>query len=194
LARRVSGSACRSIYGGFVEWKSGIGREGEDSYAVQIAPKEYWPSFRNIIAITDSRKKKVSSRDGMRRTVATSKLYKKRIKELPKTLKVVREAILKKDYETLFEVTMYESDNFHVVLLDSQPPLVYLNEISRKIIEGVREFNSDGIKSAYTFDAGPNAHVFTLEKYTHKIEKLLGEIKGIKRIIVCKPGDGPQYF
>jgi diphosphomevalonate decarboxylase len=194
LARRVSGSACRSIYGGFVEWKKGVREDGEDSYSIQLVSKEHWSEFRNVIAITNSGKKKVSSRDGMRRTVATSRLYKKRIKELPKTLAVVREAILRKDYKTLFEVTMYESDNFHVVLLDSYPPLVYLNETSRKIVEAVREFNSNETKAAYTFDAGPNAHVFTLERYTQEVERFLSEIKGVKKIIVCKPGNGVRYL
>ena len=194
LARRVSGSACRSIYGGFVEWKRGVRSDGKDSYAVQIVPKEHWPEFRNIIAITDSGKKRVSSREGMRRTVGTSKLFKKRVKELPRTLEVVREAILRKNYGTLFEVTMWESDNFHSVLLDSKPPLVYLNEISKRIIEAIRKFNSDEFKAGYTFDAGPNAHIFTLERYAKQVEKLLSETKGVKKVIVCKAGDGPKYL
>ena len=93
LARLGSGSACRSVLGGFVEWKKGIKPDGSDSYAEQIAPASRWPELRNVIAIGDSGKKKVSSRAGMKQTVATSALYPARLAYMPKLITDMKAAV-----------------------------------------------------------------------------------------------------
>src|SRR5690606_38217669 len=74
LTRRGSGSACRSIYGGFAEWQKGEKTDGSDSYAVPIAPREHW-DIRVAAVVLSSKMKKVSSRRGMRRTVETSPFF-----------------------------------------------------------------------------------------------------------------------
>jgi diphosphomevalonate decarboxylase len=196
LARLGSGSACRSVLGGFVEWKRGVKSDGSDSIAVEIAPATHWPEIRNVIAIVDQGKKKISSRAGMKQTVATSGLYPKRIQDLPKTLETVRNAILRKDLPTLLEATMRESSNMHAVMLDTWPSIVYFNDISKQIMATVVDFNNavGEIRAGYTFDAGPNAHVYTVEKHVPEVKKLLGEIEGVQKIIICKAGPGPKYI
>src|SRR5699024_1977171 len=42
ITRQGSGSACRSIYGGFVEWEKGQLEDGTDSYAIPVAPQDHW--------------------------------------------------------------------------------------------------------------------------------------------------------
>ena len=192
VCRRGSGSACRSVYGGFVEWKKGIKPNGSDSYAVQIADENHWPELRSLIVLTEIKEKKVKSRAGMKQTVATSSLYKKRIQDLPKVLNTVRNAILKKDLPTLLEAVMRESNNMHATMLDTWPPILYLNDISKEVIYAIHEFNEDGIKAGYSFDAGPNPIVFTIEKHVSEIKKMLQGIEGIKEMFVCKPGSGPR--
>lgn len=196
LARLGSGSACRSVLGGFVEWKRGVKSDGSDSFAVQIAPHTHWPEIRNVIAIVDQGKKKISSRAGMKHTVATSGLYTKRIQDLPKTLETIRNAILQKNLPMLLEATMRESNNLHAVMLDTWPPIIYLNDISKQIMASVIEFNNAAgeIKAGYTFDAGPNAHIYTVEKHVDEVKKLLSEIEGVQKILVCKVGEGPKYI
>lgn len=191
ICRIGSGSACRSVYGGFVEWKKGSEPDGSDSVAVQIADENYWPEFRCIVAIIEKREKKVKSRAGMKQTVATSILYPRRIDYLPSALEKVRKAIMKRDLPTLLEVAMRDSNNMHAVMLDTWPPIFYLNDISKQVIYSIHEFNESEIKAGYSFDAGPNPCVFTVEKHVNEIKNLLKEIDGIKDIIVCKPGKGP---
>jgi len=192
VCRRGSGSACRSVYGGFVEWRKGKKPDGSDSYAVQIADENHWPELRNVIVMIETKEKKVKSRAGMKQTVATSNLYKKRVQDLPKTLDTVRNAILKKDLPTLLEAIMRESNNMHATMLDTWPPILYLNDTSKEIIYAIHEFNEDGIKAGYTFDAGPNPNIFTVEKHVNEIKKILQEIEDVKEIFVCKPGGEPR--
>lgn len=196
LSRLGSGSACRSVIGGFVEWKKGVKADGSDSYAVQIAPPSHWPEFRNVIAIVEAGKKKITSRSGMKQTVATSLLYPARLKYLPKLIKDVKEAIFEKDLSKLLEMVMRESNNLHSVMLDTWPPIMYLNDASREIIYAVHEYNDSvgEIRAGYTFDAGPNAHIFTVEKYVPEIKKVLEEISGVQKVMVCKVGDGPKIL
>lgn len=194
FARLGSGSACRSVLGGFVEWKKGADSDGSDSYAVQIAPASHWPEIRNVIAIVDAGRKKVGSAKGMEITTKTSALYKKRVESMPAKLAGIRKAVLEKDLESFLEITMKESSSLHAVMLDTFPPIIYLNEISREIMNAVLEYNEakGGICAGYTFDAGPNAHVYTVAKYENEVRKLLSDIPGVQKTIVCKPGNGPR--
>ncbi|MGB9598849.1 MAG: diphosphomevalonate decarboxylase [Minisyncoccales bacterium] len=194
FARLGSGSACRSVLGGFVEWKRGKKKDGSDSFAHQIAPASHWPDLINLIALVSEEKKKVSSRAGMRETVKTSILYPARLKYLPSLLKKVKKAILKRDFQSLAQLIMRESNNLHAVMLDTWPPLFYLNELSKEIIFTVLELNKKEKKNiaAFTFDAGPNAHIFTLKKYEKKVKDALLKIKGVKKILVAKIGSGPK--
>src|SRR3989344_2140028 len=143
LARLGGGSACRSVLGGFVEWKRGENADGSDSCAVQIAPATHWPELRNVIAIVDAGKKKVSSREGMRQTVDTSVLFKARLAYLPKLIADMKNAVLAKDFPAFAELTMRESSNMHAVMLDTWPAITYLNEWSKEIMSSVHVLNSN---------------------------------------------------
>ena len=150
------------------------------------------PEFRCIVCIVDTKEKKIKSSPGMKKTVETSILYPKRVKYLPSILNLVRNAIIEKDASTLLEAAMRDSNNMHSVMLDSWPPIIYLNDVSKKVINSIHDFNADEIKAGYSFDAGPNPCIFTLEKYVAEIRGILKEIKGIKEIIVSKAGSGPS--
>jgi diphosphomevalonate decarboxylase len=194
LARLGSGSASRSVIGGFVQWNSGKKSNGSDCYAEQIASYEHWPELRNVIAIADEKKKELSSRAAMKRTVETSTLYPKRLQDLKETLKTVRTAILEKDAPLLFQTIMRESNNLHAVMLDSWPPIIYLNDISKQIISKIHELNLSGIRAGYTFDAGSNAHIFTLDQDVLRVTDMLKGINGVKKIMVCRVGMGPRLI
>lgn len=183
LARQGSGSAARSIHGGFVEW------EGE--YAKQIKNAAHWPELRDIIVIVSSEEKKISSREGMRQTVETSALFRKRIDMISHTAFKIKRLIINREFPMLMESIMRESDNLQACMQDTKPPLNYLNAESEEIKKIVKSINSKNVKAAYTFDAGPNPHIITQEKYVEEI--LFSLAKFNFRKIVSKPGQGIKY-
>ncbi|KAH7848211.1 hypothetical protein Vadar_001936 [Vaccinium darrowii] len=80
IARQGSGSACRSLYGGFAKWIMGKNEDGSDSVAVQLADEKHWDDLVIVIAVVSSRQKETSSTTGMRETVETSMLIQHRAK------------------------------------------------------------------------------------------------------------------
>lgn len=163
IARVGSGSACRSLFGGFVAWDMGVKEDGSDSQAVQIAPETHWPELEALILVVCDEKKATSSTTGMQTTVQTSELLKHRINEVvPRRMKEITQAILAKDFPGFAKITMQDSNQFHAVCLDTYPPICYLNDVSKKIIQLITAYNNgpEGIKAAYTFDAGPNAVIY----------------------------------
>ena len=183
LARLGSGSASRSIFGGFVIWK--------ENYAEQLYDEEYWPELRDIIVIFEKKEKKISSRDGMKLTVETSELYKKRIKEVGPTINRVKHALANKDFSMLMSLIMQDSDNMHNCMKNTIPKLEYLNDTSYKIIEKIKSLNQNKIIAGYSFDAGPNAHIITIEENIPILKKELAKFS--KSIIISKPGKGIIY-
>ncbi len=194
IARQGSGSACRSLAGGFVKWEKGSRVDGADSHIRQIAKADHWPGLIDIVVIVSSSKKKVSSRSGMKQTVETSTLYKARPQYAEHMCAEVEKAITDRDFESLGLLTIRDSNNMHAVMLDTYPPILYLNDVSKEIMLAIDDLNSSEGKiiAAYTFDAGPNANILTLEKHRGKVEKAISGIEGIKKLHVTKAGSGPR--
>ena len=176
IARQGSGSACRSLLGGYVAWDQGTKADGTDSCARLVAPKSHWPEMRALIMVASAEKKGVSSTTGMQETVKTSSLFATRAKEVvPKQMQAMEKAIQDKDFEDFARVTMKESNSFHATCLDTEPPIFYLNDTSRAAIRAVERVNQLAGKTvaAYTFDAGPNCVVYYLEKDTELLSETL---------------------
>ncbi|KAK8858475.1 diphosphomevalonate decarboxylase [Kwoniella newhampshirensis] len=166
IARQGSGSACRSLFGGFVAWREGSDPSGIDSLAEEVAPRDHWPEMHALICVVSDAKKGTSSTSGMQRTVETSSLLKNRLEVVPGRMGAISKAIQEKDFESFARITMIDSNSFHAVCLDTSPPIFYLNDVSRAIIALVEELNraSGKVIAAYTFDAGPNAVIYALEE------------------------------
>jgi diphosphomevalonate decarboxylase len=167
IARQGSGSACRSLFGGYVAWEMGTKADGSDSQAVEIAPASHWPTMRALICVASAEKKSVSSTAGMQTTVATSGMFKRRAEIIvPKSMDDMIKAVKAKDFKLFGKVTMMESNSFHATCLDTFPPIFYLNDISRAAIRVVENINEAAGKiiAAYTFDAGPNCVVYFEEE------------------------------
>lgn len=148
---------------------------GSDSRAVQIADRDFWPEMHALICVVSDDKKGTSSTAGMQRTVETSVLFQYRIQHVETQLDDIKKAILAKDFDAFACITMRDSNQFHAVALDTEPPIFYMNDVSRAIIAVVTEYNRVAIvaggkcKAAYTFDAGPNAVIYAPEENMREI-------------------------
>ncbi|UXI22317.1 hypothetical protein NH340_JMT08260 [Sarcoptes scabiei] len=173
LARLGSGSACRSIYGGIVQWVAG--NDHQTSIATPIISNDAWPEIRILLLIVDDHKKAVSSTGGMQTSYKTSDLLQHRIKTIPSKVHRIKEAIFAKDFERFAEITMKDSNSFHAICQDTYPPIKYLNETSWLIVHFIH-FLNDYFKrnvAAYTFDAGPNACIYCLETFVETLISLV---------------------
>ncbi|OLL22907.1 Diphosphomevalonate decarboxylase [Neolecta irregularis DAH-3] len=178
IARQGSGSACRSLFGGYTSWEMGNNDDGSDSQAQQVATKSHWPDMKAAILIISAAKKGVSSTSGMQATVATSTLFTYRAQHIvPIRMQEMKKAIAARDFQSFAELTIKDSNQFHAVCLDTMPPIFYLNDTSRYIIRLAEELNRVAGKyvAAYTFDAGPNAVLYYLSENTQLVLGLFRE-------------------
>lgn len=178
IARQGSGSACRSLYGGFVAWRmGGQQKDWSDSIAQQVASEEHWPELRAVIMVVSDQKKDTSSTAGMSTSVATSRLLAHRATHIvPERMEAIEKAFLAKDFDGFGKLTMADSNQFHATCLDTYPPIFYMNDVSRAVVRLVHAYNAyydDKIRAAYTFDAGPNAVLYTLEEYAVEVGALM---------------------
>ncbi|BHF76449.1 hypothetical protein SprV_0501954700 [Sparganum proliferum] len=190
LARRGSGSACRSMFGGFVHWKAPQSTDDIPSSpaVVQLHPHTHWPELRVLICVISADKKTVGSTVSMRTTMQTSCLFREARKTaVAERLPLFIEALQRCDFSALAELTMRESNALHAACLDSWPPAVFLNETSFAVMRFVHLINQHCGRTvlAYTFDAGPNAFLLVLEDDVAWVLALLAARFGEQR-----PEDG----
>ncbi|KAM3876992.1 diphosphomevalonate decarboxylase [Diretmus argenteus] len=176
IARQGSGSACRSMFGGFVQWIMGHQDDGKDSVAQQVEPETHWPELRVLVLVASAERKPVGSTSGMQTSVETSCLLKHRAETVvPIRMEKMIESVHKKDFATFAELTMKDSNQFHATCLDTYPPIFYLNNVSRQVISLVHRYNEHykEMRVAYTFDAGPNAVIYILQKHIAEFVQVL---------------------
>jgi diphosphomevalonate decarboxylase len=186
LARRGSGSASRSIPGGFVEWQAGA--SDEDSFAFSIADPGHW-DLMDCVAIVSTTHKKVGSTEGHAIT-DTSPLQAGRVADAPRRLEICRKAILERDFDTFASIVELDSDMMHAAMMTSTPALHYWKPASLEVMNCVRRWRAEGIQVCYTVDAGPNVHVICREAGAPLIEQKLRVIQGMSNVLAARPG-GP---
>lgn len=182
LARQGSGSAARSIFGGFVEMKKGIEPDGSDCFAEKIAEANQW-DLHMLIAITSEKEKSVGSTEGMKISEKTSPYYQNWIASSDEDIRACREAILKKDFSLLSEVAERSCLKMHALAMSSQPALIYWNDITLKLIHLIRGMRKNGIPVFFTIDAGPQVKAVCEADYVEHVRKNIVEIESVKKVI-----------
>ncbi|MFH1440031.1 MAG: diphosphomevalonate decarboxylase [Candidatus Woesearchaeota archaeon] len=193
IARQGSGSACRSIFGGIVEWKKGKKDDGSDCFAEQIHDSNFWPELKMIVFILDAREKKIKSSDGMKISVKTSPFYDEWTKASEKDLKEIKQSIAQKDFTKVGTIMETNCLRMHSLMISSTPSLIYWKPETLIMIEKINSLRENGIECYFTIDAGANIMMLCLEK---DVERILGSIEGMPCIhdfMICSLGEGAKH-
>jgi diphosphomevalonate decarboxylase len=190
LARFGSGSACRSVPGGFCEWTAGT--SSQDSFAKQIAPAEHW-DLRDVIAIVSRAHKRVGSTEGHARA-PTSHLHQARVASVADRLVQAKAALLGKDFATLGRLIEEDAISMHAVMMTSRPPIYYWLPNSMELIHEVQNWRAEGLEVYFTFDAGPNVHLICQAADQAEVEKRLEGMAEVLEVIISGPGPGVRVI
>lgn len=189
LARRCSGSAARSIFGGFVEWTRGARADGEDSLARPLLDAATWP-LSVVVAITSRKEKEVGSTAGMNRTAATSPYQSAWIEAQEADLDAARRAVAARDFQRLAEVSEHSCLKMHALAMAAQPGLVYWNAATVESLQCVRSLRASGLPVFFTIDAGPQLKAVCEPQAVEVVAKALREVPGVLEVLITGLG-GP---
>ncbi|MFQ5420916.1 MAG: diphosphomevalonate/mevalonate 3,5-bisphosphate decarboxylase family protein, partial [Anaerolineae bacterium] len=190
LARRGSGSASRSLPGGFCQWLA-AGTD-ETSYATSIAAADYW-DLRDLVVIVSSEHKQVGSTGG-HRLADTSVLQAGRIASAPDRFERCKEALLNKDLAALGPIIEEDAVMMHCVMMTSHPPLYYWTPATLEIIQATLRWRADGLPVYFTIDAGPNVHLICEAAYAGQVEAAARTLPGLKDVLRSGPGGPAQLL
>jgi len=189
LARQGSGSAARSVAGGFVEMAAGQRTDGHDAFAVQIQPPEHWPVCL-VVAIASVQRKAIGSTEAMNATAQTSPYYTPWVESVAADLAAARAAIERKDLPALGVVTERSCLRMHACALAADPGILYWNATTIEAMAAVKKLRTEGLDAYFTIDAGPHVKVLCLQKDADQVTQALARAPGVVRTLVAKPGSG----
>lgn len=190
LARRGSGSAARSIFGGLVEMHRGERPDGSDAVAEPLAE---W-DLRLVVAVCGEGRKSTLSTDGMRRTAETSPYFRAWVETHEADLVAARAAIRARDLQALGEVMEYSCLKMHASALAARPGVIYWSGVTVEAFHVVRALRAGGIGVWFTNDAGPHAKALCAPADAPRVAEALRTLPGVTRVITCAPGAGAQVL
>ncbi len=190
LARRGSGSASRSIYPGFAEWKKGT--SDLDSVAIPIDDANW--DIGMIFIIVEDGKKDVSSTEGMRRVVETSPYYDGWMASAKEDLTAIKIAIKERDLVTVGEIAERSALKMHALNLSANPPFNYWSPASIEAMRTVEEFRTNGYPVYLTMDAGPNVKLICKASQMEELHAQLLKSYRPEQLIMARPGPGIQIL
>ncbi|MDJ0721257.1 MAG: diphosphomevalonate decarboxylase [Desulfobacterales bacterium] len=185
LARLGSGSAARSIHGGFAELPAGGG--GQASGAIQIADKDFWP-LAVLVAITDGNPKKISSRDAMEITQRHSPYYSAWVDSSVQDLEFMRAAVLQRDFDAMGALAEHSALKMHGLIMSTRPGLIYWNPGTVAVMQEVLKLRQGGVGAYFTIDAGPQVKVLCRPHDRSVVAERLLALPEIHDLTICAPG------
>ncbi len=188
LARRGSGSAARSVYGGFVELLAGD--TDEECFAIPLAAAGHW-GLVDVIALLEAGHKRTGSTAG-HSLADTSPIQPARVADAPRRLNSCRDAIKRRDFAALAQIVEQDSNLMHAVMLTSSPPLIYWLPDTVRIMRSIRDWRRQGLDVCYTIDAGPNVHCLCSAGDAAEVESQLRRIIPGLETISATPGAPPR--
>lgn len=192
IARKGSGSACRSLYGGFVEWVRGERADGTDSVAHQLAPSSHWP-LKALIAVVNRAQKNHASTGGMEHTRLTSPYFAPWVESAQKQAAEIKAAIKARDFTKLAELAESNCIRMHTSAMASFPPVFYWQGATLDLMQKVWGLRRDGVPAFFTIDAGPNVVVVCEPQAVSRVREQLLETPGIS-VLSTDIGAGSRAY
>ncbi|WP_251518727.1 MULTISPECIES: diphosphomevalonate decarboxylase [Staphylococcus] len=174
LARRGSGSASRSIFGGFVEWEKGD--SDKTSYSFPLDTNHWEDELAMIFVVINNQSKKVSSRSGMSHTRETSRFYQYWLDHVDADLTEAKAAIEVKDFDRLGEVFEENGLRMHATNLGAKPPFSYLVDESYQVMDIVEQCRAQNLSCYFTMDAGPNVKILVKKEHQQQVMEELCKV------------------
>lgn len=187
LAGRSSGSAARSLFGGFVELES----RTNDVAVRTLRDGASWP-LRVVVAITETAPKSVGSTEAMEISRKTSPFYSNWVEKQDEDLALARDAIMKKDFLKLAAVAEHNCLKMHSMMWASRPPTVFWNSATMRCLQTVRRLQRSGFGVFFTIDAGPQVKAVCLPEHEEQVRTALASTDGVADIMVTGLGDAAR--
>jgi diphosphomevalonate decarboxylase len=191
LARQGSGSAARSIFGGFVEMARGQQPDGSDCFARPLDAAPAW-ELRLVIAVTAAGPKPLGSTAAMDRTARTSPFFPAWVAGSDGDLGDARAAIAERDLERLGRVAERSALRMHATAMAADPAIVYWNSATLAAMHAVYDLRAAGVAAYFTIDAGPHVKVLCTAADADRVTEALGATAGVHRTVVASPGPGAR--
>jgi len=190
LARQGSGSACRSIPDGFVEWLDGD--TSETSYAVSLYPKDYW-DIVDVVAVVSTIKKEISSTEG-HKLATTSPFFDRRLQLNKEKMRLVKHYIKEKNFTAFGQLIEAEALELHAIYLTSHPSLIYLLPASLRLLHLVKKWRQEGLEVYFTLNTGQDVHLICEKKNAKKVVQKLSVLDEVQNTIINYPSKGAHLI
>lgn len=190
LARRGSGSAARSVFGGFVVWHAGpVDARDPDAASYAEPLVDACIDAALVAVVLEAGPKAVSSREAMRRTVATSPRFPEWVAASRADLTRMRAALRAGDLETVGGIAERNAIGMHAAMEAASPPVRYLTDASATALGTVHELRREGVGAWATMDAGPNVKVLCAAADAERVAARMAGVPGA-RVVVARRGPG----
>jgi diphosphomevalonate decarboxylase len=185
LAGAASGSAARSLYGGYAE----LTNAGDDVAVRSLRSADEWP-LSVVVAITATGPKSVGSTEAMEISRKTSPFYSRWVEQQELDLAEARAAIAERDFGKLASVAEHNCLKMHSVMWGSRPPVVYWNSATLACMQTIRALQARGVAVFFTIDAGPQLKAVCEPADEAQVREALTATEAVQDVLVSGLGKG----
>ncbi len=181
VARRFSGSACRSVVGGYAQWYAG--RDDESSYADRIAGGKDLDLGIVIVPLSSEVRTEEAHRE-----VETSPFFNARVKSASKRCTEMRDAILDGNLMRVAQLAEIDSLELHALTMTGEKGLVAYKPESILLMSEIRRMRQNGLNAYFSMQTGPSVFINTYPAEMKEIRKWVEEL-GLK-VMKSRVGGG----